>query len=105
MAVQSTIEGSPVVGFGTTRNVLGNFNSIAGGASDVCPNCEPPPVGTHGQVWLATFGAGLVGTAIYVSFLLTQFFGNLRSQSPYAGAALASILTMIEIGRASCRER
>ncbi|HLR57649.1 MAG TPA: hypothetical protein VK098_05650 [Beutenbergiaceae bacterium] len=95
MAVQSTIEGSPVVGFGTTRNVLGNFSSIAGGASEVCPNCEPPPVGTHGQVWLATFGAGLVGTAIYVSFLLTQFFGNLRSQSPYAGAALASILTMI----------
>lgn len=95
MALQSTIEGSPVVGFGTTRNVAGNFSSIAGGASDACPNCEPPPVGTHGQIWLATFGAGFVGMVLYVGFMLRQFLGNLRTRSPYALAALASVLTLL----------
>lgn len=94
-AIQSTIEGSPVVGFGTTRDVAGNFSSIARGASEACPNCSPPPVGTHGQLWLTTFGAGFIGAALYVGFILTQFIGGFRLRSPYAIAALCSISTLL----------
>ncbi|MGB5936244.1 MAG: hypothetical protein WBG76_10295, partial [Ornithinimicrobium sp.] len=52
LSVQSALEGSPVIGFGTTRDVAGNFNSIAGGETDQCPACSPPPLGTQGQLWL-----------------------------------------------------
>lgn len=94
-AVQSAAEGSPVVGFGTTRDVAGNFSSIAGGASDACPKCTPPPLGTHGQLWLAIFGAGFVGAFLYVGFLLSQFVRGLRAQSPYAVAGLCTLITLI----------
>lgn len=94
-AVQSTIEGSPVVGFGTTRDLAGNFSSIAGGASEACPNCAPPPIGTHGQLWLTTFGAGFIGACLYVGFILVQFLAGFRSRSPYALAALCSITTLL----------
>lgn len=93
-AVQSAAEGSPVVGFGTTREVAGNFSSIAGGATDACPKCAPPPLGSHGQLWLTVFGAGFVGAALYTGFLVSQILLGLRARSPYAVAALCTLITL-----------
>jgi hypothetical protein len=67
-SVQSVAEGSPVVGFGSTRDVQGNFASIAGGSTPECPACGSPPLGTQGQLWLVVFSQGLVGLSIFVSF-------------------------------------
>lgn len=94
-AVDSTAQGSPVVGFGTTRDVAGTFNSIAGGASDACPRCYAPPLGTHGQLWLVTFGAGFVGALLYVGFVSGQFVRSLRARAPYAMAASAALLVLL----------
>lgn len=95
MAVTSVAQGSPLLGYGTTRNLAGTFTSIAGGATDACPGCEPPPIGTHGQLWEITFGTGLVGIALYVAFFTFQFVTSLRVRSPYAMAALASVLMVL----------
>lgn len=67
-SVASVSEGSPVVGFGSTRDVQGNFSSLAGGSTPDCPACGSPPLGTQGQLWLVVFSQGLVGLGIFVSF-------------------------------------
>lgn len=68
--VDSMTRGSPVVGFGSTRNVAGTFTSIAGGAKPDCPACGVPPLGTQGQLWLVLFSQGWVGTVFFLAFFL-----------------------------------
>ncbi len=68
--VDSMTRGSPVVGFGSTRNVAGTFTSIAGGAKPDCPACGVPPLGTQGQLWLVLFSQGWVGTAFFLTFFV-----------------------------------
>lgn len=70
--VGATIEASPVVGFGATREVSGSFNSISGGRSAVCPKCSPPNLGTQGQLWNVVFSQGLVGAALFLGFVLLR---------------------------------
>ncbi|WP_281966195.1 hypothetical protein [Serinicoccus marinus] len=93
--VNSALEGSPLIGFGTTRDVAGNFNSIAGGASAVCPGCEPPPMGTHGQAWFLIFTTGLGGLLLYLTVLGGYFVRHVRSRAPEAGPPLAALLTSL----------
>lgn len=95
MGVESVLGVSPVVGFGTTRNVPGNFSSIAGGASDLCPSCSPPPLGTHGQLWLVLFGAGLIGVVIYFGFLLSTLMRSIRTASAPGIAALCALISIV----------
>jgi hypothetical protein len=83
---------SPVLGFGATRDLAGNFSSIAGGATSSCRRCSPPAIGTQGQLLLVTFTQGLVGAVLYFGFLLTQFLRGLRTPSRYATAGLAVLL-------------
>lgn len=94
-ALSTAAQGSPIVGFGTTRDLAGTFNSIAGGASSACPDCEPPPIGTHGQLWFVVFTTGFVGLALFVGFLLSQFLRHLRARTPHSVAALATVLMLI----------
>lgn len=94
-AVESAASGSPVVGFGSTRDVEGTFSSIAGGATDLCPRCEAPPLGSHGQLWLVTFSAGFVGVLLYVGFIVSQFVRTVRVRSSSAMAASASLLLLV----------
>lgn len=68
--VDSMTNGSPVVGFGGTRNVQGSFASIAGGATPACPACGVPPLGTQGQLWLVLFSQGWVGALFFLSFFV-----------------------------------
>lgn len=93
--VRSALEGSPVIGFGTTRDVAGNFNSIAGGASAVCPGCEPPPMGTHGQAWLLIFTTGIGGLLLYLTLVGGYLLRHVRSRAPESGPPLAALLTAL----------
>ncbi len=70
--VLSAAEGSPVAGFGSTRDVQGSFASIAGGGTPDCPACEVPPLGTQGHIWLVIFSQGLIGAAFFLLFFLRQ---------------------------------
>lgn len=94
LALQSTWEGSPVVGFGTTRDVAGNFTSIAGGATEACPRCSPPPLGTQGQLWLLAFGSGFVALGLYVAFFAGALLRHFRDPSPHSLAAQASLVSI-----------
>ncbi len=66
--VNSTIKGSPVVGFGSTRDVQGSFASIAGGSTPDCKACGVPPLGTQGHIWQLIFAQGFVGMALFLTF-------------------------------------
>lgn len=93
-SVLSTLEGSPVIGFGSTRDVAGNFTSIAGGATEECPKCSPPPMGTHGQAWLLIFASGFGGFLLFTAFIVGQFLRSFWSRSPTAAAALACLVVL-----------
>jgi capsular polysaccharide biosynthesis protein len=64
----STVEGSPVVGFGSTRDVQGSFASIAGASTPDCGPCGVPPLGTQGHIWQLIFSQGIVGAVLFLSF-------------------------------------
>jgi hypothetical protein len=79
--VKSTIEGSPVAGFGSTRRVQGSFDSIAGGSTPDCRACGVPPLGTQGQIWLVIFSQGLGGLVFFLAFFVSQFARYWRSRT------------------------
>lgn len=95
LTVRSTLEGSPIMGFGTTRDVQGNFSSIAGGASAICPGCSPAPLGTQGNLWELIFGAGFVGLFLYLLFMIHQLVRYSSATTPIAIAAQASIIGVL----------
>lgn len=80
--VDSVSEGSPVVGFGTTRDVQGSFATIAGGATPDCPACGVPPLGTQGHLWLVLFSQGWIGLALLGLFLVPALIRCLRMRTP-----------------------
>lgn len=80
--VRSTIQGSPVVGFGSTRDVQGSFASIAGGSTPDCPACGVPPLGTQGLLWMVIFTQGLVGMIWFLSFLVVSLHRCWRCRTP-----------------------
>lgn len=92
LTVTSTLAKSPVVGYGTTRDVQGNFSSIAGGATSECPKCSPPSLGTQGQAWLLTFTTGIGGLLLYGGFFVVQFVRFVRLRSAYATAGLCTLV-------------
>lgn len=79
--VSSMTDGSPVVGFGSTRDVAGSFASIAGGATPDCPACGVPPLGTQGQLWLVLFSQGWFGTLFFLTFFVLALQRSWRCQS------------------------
>ncbi|ADB31798.1 hypothetical protein Kfla_2733 [Kribbella flavida DSM 17836] len=96
--IESTVKGSPLVGFGNTRDVEGSFGSIAGGATLGCPACAVPPFGTQGHLWLVVFTQGLLGTALFLAFFLVRFARHVRSREPVTMIGLAVLIFfLIEI--------
>ena len=67
--ISTTWEGSPLLGYGSTRQVQGSFASIAGGGTPDCRQCAAPPMGTQGFIWRLIFTTGLVGTALFYLFM------------------------------------
>lgn len=82
--VRSAVVGSPLVGFGSTRDVQGDLNTLAGGERPDCKACGPPPLGTQGHLWLLIFGHGLVGTAAFLAFFILRFARHWHELSPYS---------------------
>lgn len=68
--LSAAAEGSPVVGFGSTRDVQGSFASIAGASTPDCGACGVPPLGTQGHVWQVIFAQGFGGFVLFVSFFV-----------------------------------
>lgn len=89
---RSVLQGSPVVGFGSTRDTLGGFASIAGGSTPDCPACGLPPLGTQGLLWTVLFAQGLGGLAFFVLFFLRRLRAHVRSRTPVESVAVAVIL-------------
>ena len=92
-SVRSALTGSPVVGFGTTRNVQGNLTSLAGGDRPGCKACGAPPLGTQGHVWLLLFANGVIGTIAFGAFFVTRFARHWRERSAYGVAGCCVLLT------------
>lgn len=80
--VSVTAEGSPFVGFGTTRKMQGSFSSLAGGETDECHQCAAPPLGTQGFMWRLVLTTGFGGTVLCLTFFVVQFLRRARGPSP-----------------------
>lgn len=83
----SVLEGSPVIGFGSTRDPANAFYSVAGGDSPNCPECAPPALGTQGHLWLVLYSQGVVGIALFLWFLGAWLIRGLRLSSGVATAS------------------
>lgn len=91
---RSALTGSPVVGFGSTRDVQGNLASVAGGALPGCPACGAPPLGTQGHIWLLIFANGIVGTLAFCGFFLLRFLRHARERTAYSLAGCSALLAL-----------
>jgi hypothetical protein len=79
--VSSAANGSPVIGFGSTRDVQGSFASIAGASTPDCKACGVPPLGTQGHLWLVIFSQGLMGALFFLTFFIISFFRSWRCRT------------------------
>lgn len=90
--LSSVLRGSPVVGFGNTRDPQSSFYSIAGGATPECPLCTPPSLGTQGHLWLVVYTQGVLGLLLYLGLFVTAAVRTWRLRSPYVTAGLTVLL-------------
>jgi hypothetical protein len=84
VVVDTTWQGSPLLGFGTTRKVTGNFASIAGTGSTDCHQCSAPPLGTQGFLWRLILTTGFVGTALFAVFMVVQWLKHFRRRDIFS---------------------
>lgn len=91
--IVTTWQGSPLLGYGSTREMAGSFSSLAGGGTPDCRQCAPPPLGTQGFMWRLILTTGFVGTALCLSFLAVQFFRHSSGTRPYAVVGCTLIVT------------
>ena len=90
-----TAQGSPLLGYGSTRIVQGNFASIAGTGDAECQNCAAPPLGTQGFMWRLILTTGFVGTGLYLLFMASQFLRHLRRRTPMAVLGCITLATSL----------
>ena len=90
--VTSAATGSPVVGFGTTRDVQGAFSSIAGGSTPGCHACGVPALGTQGYLWMVIFSQGLVGAGIFLAFFVRAAGSTWRCRTAVETVAAITLL-------------
>jgi len=87
-------QASPIVGWGTNRQVLGSFQSITVGASADCAGrCGNASVGSTGTFWLVLFSQGFVGIALYTGFFLYALW-HYRGDRTASGMAAQVTLVM-----------
>lgn len=86
---------SPIVGWGTTREVRGSSQSIAVGSSSSCTSCGNADIGSTGQFWLTVFAQGFLGVALYIGFFLAVlwFYRGQRSAIGI-GAQITILISM-----------
>ncbi|MEU6999619.1 hypothetical protein [Nonomuraea sp. NPDC046570] len=89
--VQAATE-SPFIGFGNTRNAMGNHRTVTTGKTQWCGECGHPPLGSDGQLWLLVITQGFVGAVLYVAFFAGAVRRHWADRSPIG---LAGVLVMI----------
>ncbi|HEX4813039.1 MAG TPA: hypothetical protein VFV66_09845 [Nonomuraea sp.] len=82
---------SPLIGYGNTRNAMGNHRTITTGKTQWCLACGHPPLGSDGQLWLLIITQGFTGAALYVAFFTGAIRRHWRDRSPIG---LAGVLVM-----------
>jgi hypothetical protein len=82
--ISDTAHTSPLLGFGSTREMIGNFTSLSGGGSAKCFQCAAPPLGTQGFMWGLIFMTGFVGAALFIGFLVRHLLLNAGRAGPLA---------------------
>jgi hypothetical protein len=85
--------GSPVIGYGSTRNTIGGRNSIAVGESADCERCGNFTVGGNGQLWQLIFAHGSTGTLAYLAFFGYGLWRFRRDRTPIGIAGSAAIVS------------
>ncbi|MDA2808166.1 ligase [Nocardiopsis suaedae] len=85
---------SPVLGWGTTRDMLGSSDSIAIGSSPECPGCGNHTIGNNGQFWLTLISNGWVGTGLFLGFFAAAAWRHRGERDAVGSAALLSILLL-----------
>ncbi|WP_245929816.1 ligase [Allonocardiopsis opalescens] len=84
--------GSPVVGWGSTREMRGSGRSIAIGASRDCPQCGNMVIGNNGQLWLMLIANGWVGAALFLGYFGYTAWRYRADRSAVGSAALLGLL-------------
>ncbi|WP_017597071.1 hypothetical protein, partial [Nocardiopsis lucentensis] len=85
---------SPVVGWGTTREMAGSSESIAIGPTAECPGCGQHVIGNAGQLWITLIANGWVGTAFLLGFLAWTAWRHRATASPVGQGALLTVLLL-----------
>jgi hypothetical protein len=85
--------GSPVIGYGGTRNTLGGRNSITVGESAGCERCGNFTVGGNGQFWQLIYAHGAAGAVGYLGFFAYGLWRFRRDRSPIGIAGSAALVT------------
>ena len=86
-------QASPIVGWGTQRNVRGSFQSIAIGDSAGCEGrCGNAGIGSTGAFWLVMFAHGFVGITLYVGFFLAVLWFYRRDRTATGIAAQITVV-------------
>jgi hypothetical protein len=93
--VSVAAQGSPLLGYGTTRTMQGTFSSLAGGETASCHQCAAPPLGTQGFMWRLVLTTGFVGTVLCLSFFALQFLRRARGPSPVDVATCTVVLDAV----------
>lgn len=93
--VSVTAQGSPLVGYGTTRTMQGTFSSLAGGETAECHQCAAPPLGTQGFMWRLVLTTGFGGTVLCLSFFAVQFLRRARGPDPVDVTTCAVLMVSV----------
>ncbi|MGY2701904.1 hypothetical protein [Nocardioides sp. HB32] len=93
--VSTTAQGSPVLGYGTTRTMAGSFSSLAGGETESCHQCAAPPLGTQGFMWRLVLTTGFGGTLLCLWFFGAQFLRRARGPAPLDVATCTVLLIAV----------
>jgi len=83
---------SPIIGYGSTRKLIGSSQSIAVGHSTTCPQCGNASIGSTGQLWLLLIANGFVGTFLYVGFFVYAVWRYRGDRTPIGLAGSLSVL-------------
>jgi len=92
-------EGSPIIGYGSTRSTIGSNKSLAIGKSPGCPKCGNRVIGSTGQLWLVLVAQGYLGALLYLGFLAQGVIRYWRDSSLIGiGGTLVLLLSILYTG-------
>jgi hypothetical protein len=90
------VKASPVLGYGSTRTVVGSAQTIAAGRSASCPQCGNAAIGGAGQLWLLLVAQGVAGVVLFIGFFVRTAWIYRRDRSAVAiGGQVVIMLTLL----------